>query len=250
MNLAAELSQLEKGHARSGWEGFEVNVGYGVMALPMSSGHVLGLRVFPRSDFGGYRSVWHRDPDGAWAQYVDDAPVEAGCPRVWGPALARAGPASISVEWTGPMALRIRMDEPALDWSLEVEQSPVLVLLNALHRRLPLSTWRRPALVATRERVLELLGMGPVSLTGVAPAGQHLVAALQRMYWVAAASATLDGDDLGGAVTLSDCPTIGGWPLPRRGVLAVGEAHATIEDRDDHDRLRHLTSADTSDPSR
>lgn len=248
MNLAAELSQLARGHTRSDWEGYEVNAGYAVMALPMSSGHVLGLRVFPRSDFGGYRSVWHRDPGGAWAQYVDGAPLEAGCPRVWGPALARSGVASISVEWVGPMALRVRMDDPLLDWSLEVGQSPGLVVLNALHRRLPLSTWRRPALVAARERILQALGLGRVPLTGLAPAGQRLVAALQRMYWVAASAATLDGEDLGGPVALPDCPILGGWALPRRGVLAVGEAHATIEDHQDYERLRRLTVGDTSDP--
>jgi len=39
--------------------------GYGVMGLPFRSGHVLGLRRFPASSIGpGYRSVWHRDPQG------------------------------------------------------------------------------------------------------------------------------------------------------------------------------------------
>jgi hypothetical protein len=41
--------------------------GYGVMGLPFRSGHVLGLRRFPASSIGpGYRSVWHRDPNGGW----------------------------------------------------------------------------------------------------------------------------------------------------------------------------------------
>lgn len=247
MNLAAELSELERGHATSPWEGFEITAGYAVMAQPMSSGHVLGLRVFPRSDFGGYRSVWHRDPAGGWAQYVDGAPVEAGCPRVWGPALDRAAPARIDVEWTGPMTLRVSMDEPPLDWWLEARSSPALRLLNAVHRRLPVSTWRPSWLVTAREWMLRGLGLGAVSLAGRAPAGQHVVAALERMYWVERSGATLHGRDLGRPVTLRACPTIGDWPLPRRGVLAIGEAHSTIEDPSDHARLRRRTTADPPD---
>lgn len=241
MNLAAQLSELEFGPATSDWEGFEVNRGYAVMALPMSSGHVLGLRVFPRTDFGGYLSVWHRDPDRGWAQYVDRGPVEAGCPRVWGPALAHAAHASIRVEWTGPMQLEVTMDQPRLDWVLQMERTLPLALLNAVHRRFPRWTWRSSLLVRMRERALRALGLGPVALTGTLPVGEQLIAVLQRMYWIGRSRALLDGEDLGEPVVLRTCPTIGGWPLPRRGVLAAGEAHATIGDRDDYRRLRHQT---------
>lgn len=99
MDLAAELADLPFAVATSPWDGHEVNIGYAVMNQPMSSGDLLGLRVFPRSDFGGYVSVWHRDPGGAWSQYVDRGPVAAGCPRVWGPALDHAGAATIEVDW-------------------------------------------------------------------------------------------------------------------------------------------------------
>ena len=42
--------------------------GYGLMGLPLRSGHVLAMRRFGASSVGpGYASVWHRSPDGAWS---------------------------------------------------------------------------------------------------------------------------------------------------------------------------------------
>lgn len=243
-DLQSELSDLPFAEASSDWDGYEVNIGYGVMNQPMSSGDQLALRVFPRSDFGGYISVWHRPPDGGWAQYVDRAPVEAGCPRVWGPALVHAGPASIDANWIGPHELEVRMGRPALRWQVAMSQTWPLMLLNKLHAPLPLSTWRARWLVALREQALRMLGLGPVSLSGIAPVGERLVAALRRLYWVESSSAELDGRDLGRAAVLHRCPTIGSWPLPRRGVFAVGEAHGTIGDGGEYERLRQEAGRD------
>ncbi len=173
--------------------------------------------------------------------YVDGAPVEAGCPRAWGPALAHAAPASIAVEWTGPTELDVNMDEPSLCWRLSMSQTLPLAVLNRLHAPMPLWTWRRRWLVAVREHVLKLLGLGPVSMSGSAPTDEHLVAVLGRMYWIDRASAKLDGRDLGTPVVLDQCPTIGGWPLPRRGVFAIGEAHASIGNRQQYEQLRQAT---------
>ena len=53
----AELSRLAPGETTSPWSGYERYCGYGVMALPFSRGDVLALRVFPRTDFGGYISA-------------------------------------------------------------------------------------------------------------------------------------------------------------------------------------------------
>lgn len=241
LDLATELAGPDFGETTSDWDGYEVNVGYGVMDLPMASGDILALRVFPRSDFGGYISVWHRDPAGAWSQYVDRAPVEAGCPRVWGPALDHAGPASIDLEWTGPAELEVRIDRPALRWRMAMVQTLPLAVLNALHAPMPLWTWRPRRLVALRERALNLLGLGPISMSGIAPSDEHLVAMLRRMYWIDRSSAQLDDRDLGGPAVLDRCPTIGDWPLPRRGVFAIGEAHGTIGNRHEYEQLRRAT---------
>jgi hypothetical protein len=38
--------------------------GYGLMGLPLASGHILAMRRFPASSVGpGYTSVWHRGPE-------------------------------------------------------------------------------------------------------------------------------------------------------------------------------------------
>ena len=237
-SLAAELADLPFGVATSPWPGFEVTAGYAVMNQPMASGDQLALRVFPRSDFGGYVSVWHRDPAGAWSQFVDRAPVEAGCPRAWGPALAVAAPADIAVEWTGPHELDVRMDRPRLRWRVSMVATRPLRVLNALHQRLPLWTWRHRSLIRLREAALRVLGLGPVRLSGVVPAGVPLIAALERLYWVDRSTASLEGRDLGAPVVLDTCPTIGGWPLPRRGVFAIGEAHGGIRDHAEYEQLR------------
>lgn len=238
MKLASELAEPTFGLASSPWEGHEVSAGYAVMGLPMSSGDILALRVLPRTDFGGYVSVWHRDVDGAWAQYVDRAPVEAGCPRVWGRALSHAAAASISVTWTGPNAVQVRMDQPALEWSFEIQRTMPLALLNALNGPLPLSTWRHRSLIAVREWAARLLGLGQVHLAGMSPSDQRVVVAMKRMYWVDRSTASLQGRDLGSPVTLDESPRIGGWPLPRRGVFAIGEAHVTITDPGEYERQR------------
>lgn len=49
--LASELERIEPRVVASPWPGHEHVRGYAVMALPFSSGHVLGLRVWPENDF-------------------------------------------------------------------------------------------------------------------------------------------------------------------------------------------------------
>ena len=55
--------------------------GWGIFAQPFESGDVLALRVFPQNDFSPYRAVWHRDPSGRWAIYVDGSRLDTSCPR-------------------------------------------------------------------------------------------------------------------------------------------------------------------------
>ena len=65
MDLATELQSLRPEARSSPLAGFEHVRGYGVFAMPFSSGHVLALRVFPQNDFAPYTSLWHRTPEGA-----------------------------------------------------------------------------------------------------------------------------------------------------------------------------------------
>jgi len=70
-DLASTLSDLPDVQRPAPWAGHEYVKGWAVFALPYDSGHVLALRVLPEANLDPYRSLWHRDPDGTWALYVD-----------------------------------------------------------------------------------------------------------------------------------------------------------------------------------
>lgn len=219
--------------------GYEHVRGYGVYGLPFDSGHVLALRVFPENDFAPYRTVWHRTPDGRWAIYVDGPRLDTACPRYYGPAAERVAFADIEVTWTGPMELRVRLDEPELEATVRLAAPPRARLLNAVGARLPLSAWRRPAVARLLARVADAaFGVGDVTLVGTTPSGHRAVLMPRRMYPIVSASATLDGEDLGRHVRSGTPPTIGGVALPARPMLAVGEAYFEIRDLAEYERTR------------
>jgi hypothetical protein len=242
LDLRTELSALPE-RRRPGPPGHEHVRGWGVFGLPFDSGHVLGLRVFPENDFGPYRTVWHRDPEGRWSIWADGPRVDAACPRYYGAACAHTGPAQITVAWTGPASFRVHLDEPELDWAVRATRTPLLRALNGVGRPLPDWTWSPGPLLAAREmlarRVLEL---GDLRLSGPMPSGHHGVLMPRRMYWIDCSTALLHGRDLGRPTHLDASPTIGSVTLPARGVLAVGQAVWRIEDPEEYEEMRRLTA--------
>ena len=125
--------------------------------------------------------------------YVDDGPrLDTACPRYFGPACRSTGYARIDVNWTGPAALRVTMDGPALDWTVTVTSTRLLGFLNMISAAMPPASWRPRPLVWARERLASALGMGQLRLAGTMPSGQV--------------------------------------PLPARGVLATGQAAWEILD--------------------
>lgn len=242
-DLRARLSDLPSVRGQAPWPDHEHVKGWGVFGLPFDSGHVLALRVFPENDFGPYRSLWHRDPDGRWAIYVDGPRVDTGCPRYFGPACDETALRRIEVEWTGPASLRVGMDSPSVDWSLTATEPPVLAALNAVHGVMPLSTWRSPLLVHAREAMVRTMGMGRLQMSGPMPSGHTGTLMPQRMYFVDESTATIDGTDLGHPTHLQKNPTIGGVALPARGILAIGQGMWQILDPDEYARTRAETGS-------
>lgn len=57
MDLANKANAIEPRTGTSPWPDHEHVRGYAVLMLPFSSGDLLGLRVWPRSDFVPYASV-------------------------------------------------------------------------------------------------------------------------------------------------------------------------------------------------
>jgi hypothetical protein len=231
LDLESRLANLPAVRGRAPWPDHEYVKGWGVFGLPFSSGHVLALRVFPENDFGPYRTLWHRDPDGLWSIFVDGGRLDTACPRYYGPACDWTGFAHIDLTWTGPASLRVSMDSPPLDWTLDATTTPLLRVLNPVSAALPLATWRPRSLVRVRERLAQALGMGRLEMSGVMPSGHTGTLMPQRMYLIDTSRATFDGVDLGHPVQLPANPRIGDVPLPARGVLAVGGASWEILDQ-------------------
>lgn len=239
MNLADRAGAIEPRTGPLPWPDHEYSRGYAVMVLPFSSGHLLGLRVFPQNSFGPYASVWHRPPDGEWSIYNDGASVDTTCPRYWGPVLDRVELAGVDAAWTGPNELRVEMDEPRLEWTMSMRATPLLRLANAAGASLPDWTWRPGPLLRLREWAAgRLLGMGSVRFSFTTPSGHPTVIAPEEVFVVGASEATLAGRPLGDPVRLAENPTIGGVPLPTLPTFVFGWARMEITDPEEHRRTR------------
>jgi hypothetical protein len=197
--------------------------GYGVMGLPFRSGHVLGLRRFSASSIGpGYRSVWHRDPDGRWTFYQDQ-PAELACTRYFGSAVGEVREGPIRIDWPGPRSLRISTDD--LEWSLDLASTPVTRLFNAVGAALPARAWRsRPVLAAMSAVAGPALRAGRVRLTGLTPNGQRFVANPLIMWVATNSTATVGGTDLGAIGPAPEQARLRDLALPQRGMFVVGRA--------------------------
>ena len=242
LDLASTLGDLPEKWGHAPWPEHEYVKGWGVFGLPFDSGHVLALRVFPQSDFGPYRSVWHRDPAGDWSIYVDGPRLDTACPRYFGAACAHSSFAHIQLAWIGQASLHVLVDRPLLDLTLTATDTPTLRLLNAMGAHLPVWTWKRRAFVRMREWMAHRLGMGDLQMSGTTPSGHFGTLMPQRMFFVEEATATLEGADLGRPTRAKPNPMIGEVPLPARGVLAIGQAMWRILDPVEYERTRSETA--------
>jgi len=202
----------------------ETFTGYGVMGLTFDSGHVLGLRCWHRSSIGPpYTSVWHRDPGGRWA-FWSTAEAGVSCSRYVGELAQRAEVADVAVEWHGERRLVVTMAVPDLRWEVDLAPTVTARLLTAAARRLPAPLLARPAVLrALGPAAGWLLRTGPLALTGRMPNGQGFRLVPCSVVAVRASRARLGGVDLGLPAPLPVQAAIGGFRIPQRGLLAVGE---------------------------
>lgn len=200
----------------------ELFAGYGVLGLPFDSGHYLALRVFPRTTIGaGYRTVWHREPDGRWTFYATEPP-ERSCPRYFGAALSATERTAVDVDWSGPTSLRVNIPG-VLDWSVELGRPALARALSRIGMLLPEAAWRSDAVLSLIGSVAgTVLRAGHIGLTGDLPNGQHFHAAPRRMWTVTASSARLAGVDLGRPGPLAEQDRLGDFWLVQRGIFAMG----------------------------
>jgi hypothetical protein len=209
--------------------------GYGVMGVPFASGHVLAFRHFPASSIGtGYKSVWHRNPNGEWTFYADVGPGSA-CTRFFGAAVSNTVETEIQVSWPDPFQLGVSVPAALLAWTCRMESTPATRIMNSVGRLMPSAAWHNRSVLRIMAAFAgPLLGVGHVGLEGVSPNGQHFIANPRQLWMVSESSAQLSGEDFGRPGPLHTQAKLGDFWIPQRGSLAIGETFFEAFDSSRH----------------
>ncbi len=210
-------------------------VGFGVMGLPFASGHYLALRHFPATSFSpGYRSVWHRDPEGTWTFYAT-TPGPQSCARFFSSATPTDPvQCEIDVAWVTPWSLCVAIPG-LLEWHIDLRSTLATRLMSMMGEHLPAGAWTSPAtLGALGVAARPILGAGEVKLAGTVPNGQRFMIAPKLLWAVSNSRAVLDGSDLGPVGRLREQPRLGGFAPPQRGLFVVGSGRFEAFDEDRH----------------
>jgi len=171
-----------------------------------------------------YTTVWHRDPGGLWTLYGDVEPDRA-CPRYFGEALQRVVEEDVELGWEGDLEVSVRVPEVRLQWGIRLRGDALTVGLSAGGRILPGALWERERVLGMLGRLGgRILGEGNLALTGTSPNGQRFWMAPRVLWRVGASAALLDGQDLGDVAPRPDQLRLGDLRIPKRGILAFGEA--------------------------
>ena len=202
--------------------------GYGVMGLPFSSGHVLGLRRWTASSVGeGFTSIWHRDPAGRWTFY-ESVPSEVACTRYFGASVERVQVGPIALDWEDQRRLHVSTVDGAVDWTIELGSTPATRLMSIFGSALPLAAWRsRPLLLAMGRMAGWSLGVGKVKLTGMTSNGQRFDANPLRIWFVTSSHAVVEGQELGAIGPLDEQAHLRDFYIPQRGIFAIGRVFVT-----------------------
>jgi hypothetical protein len=214
-------------------------VGYAVLGVPFTSGHLLAMRRFPASSLGeGYTSVWHRDPQGKWTFY-SDVPPQLACPRYFGSAAAEAVVRDIEIAWRGPQDFTVSIeDDPALDWRLTLKETSATRLMNAMGGVLPDALWRQEAVLKPMGKAASLvLRAGRLGLAGQVPNRQRFIANPMRIWAIQSSTARMGDQDFGEVGPLPVQTRLGDFWIPQRGIFAIGRAFF-----EPLDRVRHAST--------
>lgn len=210
-------------------------VGYGVMAAPFSSGHLLAMRRFVATSVGpAYTSVWHRAPNGDWTFYADAPPMQA-CPRYFGHALRAAVTTPIELRWPARNRMEMAIASVGFRWTIEVASTGATRLMTALGSVLPDSWWRSPIVLGGMARIAgPMLGAGRLQLAGLVPNGQRFVVNPMRVWAIRSSRAALAGEDLGASGALATQARLGDFAVPAAGLFATGRAFFEPADEKRH----------------
>jgi hypothetical protein len=208
--------------------------GYGVMGLPFSSGHILGLRRWPASSIGpGYASAWHRDPDGRWTFYTDIDP-QISCNRYF----------SAAIDWSGPNDFQVTTGDGAIAWSVTIDATPISRIFTAICSNLPDKLWDQEVMLRTMGTVGgRMLRAGSMILTGLTPNQQIFKANPLRIWTVPKSRAIIEGTDLGEVGPIPEQAQLGDFCFPQRGLFVVAQSFVEQFDPERHlDRIVKSTA--------
>ncbi|CAN5476713.1 hypothetical protein BH10ACT9_BH10ACT9_60750 [soil metagenome] len=217
--------------------------GFGIMGLPLANGKYLAFRDFPAASFlpasaPGYRTVWHRDPDGVWTFYATTA-AQVSCARYFSSAMHTTHQCAVDTEWTDDYTLVIDIPD-VLHWTVRLERTPASTALSWVGERLPNRVWTSRRALGVLGRVAgPLLRTGDLRLAGTLPNGQDYRIAPKLIWTVAESRAELFGVDLGPAAALAVQARLGAFLLPQRGVAVVGQGRFEA-----FDPRRHVSADD------
>ncbi len=218
-----EVARSLERYARLPSSDVESFAGYGIMGLPFANGHILALRRFPETAFGGYTCVWHRTPAGEWTFYSDGEPARS-CARYFGSELKEALVAEIELHWTGPASLSVSVPSVEIEWEVRFTATWTTRLMNLMARYLPKTLWRNPHILRLMSWVgTHLLGSGRIGLVGHYPNGQRFLNNPFRLWMVSDSRASFRGEDLGPMGSVDPQAHLRDYWIPQRGILAYGQ---------------------------
>lgn len=196
-------------------------VGYGVIGLTWSSGHVLGLRRWPASSIGpAYTSIWHRTPTGNWRLY-SDVPEARSCSRYISAVVSETITGPIRLTWVDPWHLLVTAGGDKLTWDLTFRASLSTGAFSLLRELIPDDVAASDRVLALFERLApRLLGTGPIRLRGLMPNGQRFRVVPRLIWMVESSTANVDGCDLGVPSPPKAPVTLGDFTMPQTGILA------------------------------
>jgi hypothetical protein len=215
--------------------------GYGLMGMPLVSGHVLAMRRFPLTSVGpGYTSLWLRAPGGRWSFFAD-APPHQACTRYFGAAAAVAKQTEVRIAWTEPYRFRVSVPAIAFEWDVSLGSTGATQVLNAMGGLLPESAWRSTAVLGAMGVMAgPMLGVGRIGLRGRVPNGQTFVANPRTMWAVTTSRVRMNGKDLGPPGPVHPQARLGDFWIPQRGIFAIGQAYFEPFDAARHSALSSI----------
>ena len=208
-------------------EGNEERVsGYGLMGIPFSSGHVLGLRRWTASSVGEpFTSIWHRDPDGRWVFY-ETTHSAVSCSRWFGGGVEESRSTQIMLSWESDDRLHVQTSDGLVDWSVTLGSSPVTRMMNGMGALMPPAAWKSRRILELMGRMATAtLGVGRLSLVGTSSSGYPFLANPWHIWRVVDSSATIGGESVGVPAPLPEQTRLGDFWIPQEGIFAMGRVY-------------------------